>query len=342
MRQSSGTESSRRGIVKRFGTLIATLVVLAGCQAADAKKAHAEPVARELIKSGPAAKANDWAPEGKPGPEDTLTVPVGKTLEVTKALAVRNIVAYGPMSKTQAPITVTGNFQLHAPVAWEGTLNTEGLDHLLTAGNRIADIEQREGIIELSEPLHAGTFQWYGSVDTNGHALTVDSLLYRHEGSYTNYLTSTVTSGEYRAYPLKVTPESKDTLVEAKEAAIVVTGMTHGTFEGAGGYYGSVLLEGGETMETLLGTMADDWTDNTPALTVERGSTTTVEDSLTFGPAATTVRSSEPGHPYTFALSTPMETTSTAGISDMHIVGGPLTVHGGHNEGDDEGVIFDG
>ncbi len=332
--------------MKRLGALIAALVVLAGCQAAGARKGRAEPVARELVKSGRATTAKDWSPKGKPGAEDTLYVPAGRTLEVTKALTARNITVDGTIARSQSPITVTGNFVLHAPVSWEGVLNSEGLDHLVTSGNRIADIENN-GIIELSEPLHVGTFQWHGSLDTNGNALTVDGRLYRLEGSYTNYSTSTVVSGEYRAYPLKVTRESKDTLVEAMHATVVVTGLPRGAFEGARACYGSLTLEAGETMSTLLGYEIEGrWADNTPTLTIERGSTVTIEGDtvpgeVVIGPAAQVIQSSEPGKPYMLNLPYPLQAATEATVSDMHVTGSTLTLHGAHDGGGNAGIVFD-
>jgi hypothetical protein len=107
-----------------------------------------------------------------------------------------------------------------------------------------------------------------------------------------------------------------------------------------------VTLEGEESTDTLLGYMVEGrWTDNTPTLTIERGSTVTIEGDSVPGevvidPAAQVIRSSEPGRPYTLRLPYALETSTTATISDMHVTGATLTAPNATDGGDNEGVVF--
>jgi hypothetical protein len=303
-------------------------------------------VVRELVVNGSTNRAAHWLPAGKPASSDTLIIPAGKTGNVNRHLEARNIIVESGGTLTGLDdIDLWGSLTLDGRSSWTGTLTSWGYNHLTTGGNRLVNVQQPEGIIVLVDPLHVGSFDWHGSLITENEALTVDGLLYRLEGSYTRYGASTVTSGEYRAYPLKVTRESKDTVVEATQADLVVNGR-RSAFEGAGGRYGSLLLEAGETMNTLLSYMIEGgWEDNTPVLTIERGSTLTIEGNqiaaeVLFGPAAQVVRSSQAGRSYTLALPYALEASTTATVSDMHVTGAPLTLHGATDGGGNEGVIF--
>lgn len=333
--------------MKRLGLLIATLVVLVACQAAQAHRAHAEGVTRTLFVSGPVNRAADWSPEGKPAFGDTLIVPAGKHAEVLSLLKAGSIIEEPGASITgSSPIETNGSLTLNGSYTASSVIYSYGLNRLTSGGNRIEQIEQPEGIIQLQDPLHVGTFRWHGTMTTESHNLHVDGQLYRLEGSYTNYGTSTVTVGEYQAYPLKVTPESKDTLVEAMHATLIVSGMVNGLWKGAGGCYGSLLLEAGEALISRSSYQIEGrWEDNTPTLEVERDQTITIEGDelpgeVIFGARAQVVKSTEPGRFYTLNLPYPMEATTTATISDMHVTGAPLTLHGAHEGTDDEGVVF--
>lgn len=329
----------------KLGVLFAALIVLGGAQAADAKRAQA--TTRTLIVSGPTGRAADWSPEGKPAFGDTLIVPAGKHAEVLSLLKAGSIVEEPGASITGgSPIETNGSLTLNGSFTASSVIYSYGLNRLTSGGNRLEEIEQPEGIIQLQDPLHVGTFRWRGTMTTENNDLTVDSQLYRREGSFTNYGTSTVRVGEYQAYPFKITPESKDTVVEAMHATMVVSGMTNSVWKGAGGCYGSLLLEAGESLISRSDYQIEGrWEDNTPVLEVERDQTVTIEGDeapgeVVFGPRAQTVRSSEPGRFYTLHLPYNMEATTTATISDMHVTGATLTLHGAHEGTDDEGVVF--
>lgn len=251
--------------------------------------AHAQAESKVLSASGNFNKGSNWTPAGKPGLNDRLTVPVGKTAELGSTGKAGDLVVEGNLTGSGV-LEENGSLTLASKVDWTGSLRNVGPDYLSSGGNRISSI-QNPGLLRLTEDLYVGSMEWKGIVNLEGHDLRVDGLAYPLEESSSGYEGSRVTVGEWIVYPFELF-EDKWTFQSSYTADFIVTG---GLFKGAGWTYGSLTFEdpattaSGDSYE-VEGTMTVDSAEVLfePGQTVQAG-------ALVFGPGEHVLRSSGVG-----------------------------------------------